>query len=95
MSKDVRSFSFSTCTHCSKMKMIGKKLCPVMPEPGVPGVPLAPPPIFGRSVNPIPTEVGQIMPTITTGPPKVFHLPASLLSTLVPKFSMKVKVSTT
>ena len=35
-------------------------------------------PIFGRSVNPIPTGVGQIMPTITTGPPKVFHLPAPL-----------------
>jgi hypothetical protein len=36
------------------------------------------PPIFGRSVNPIQTGGGQIMPTITTGPPKVFHLPASL-----------------
>ena len=48
-----------------------------MPEPGGPGGPLAPP-IFGRSVNPIQTGGGQIMPTITTGPPKVFHLPASL-----------------
>ena len=57
------------------------------------------PPIFGRSVNPIQTGDGQIMPTITTGPipqntsqinlcstvptPKVFHLPASLY---LPKF---------
>ena len=48
-----------------------------MPELGGPGGPLAPP-IFGRSVNPIPTGGGQIMPTISTGPPKVFHLPASL-----------------
>ena len=37
------------------------------------------PPIFGRSVNPIQTGGGQIMPTITTGPPKVFHLPAALM----------------
>ena len=37
------------------------------------------PPIFGRSVNPIQTGGGQIMPTITTGPPKVFHLPAPLM----------------
>ena len=50
-----------------------------MPELGGPGGPLAPP-IFGRSVNPIQTGGGQIMPTITTGPPKVFHLPASLSS---------------
>ena len=54
----------------------------VMPEPGGPGGPLAPP-IFGRSVNPIPTGGGQIMPTITTGPPKVFHLPASLSMKLI------------
>ena len=52
----------------------------VMPDRGGPGGPLAPP-IFGRSVNPIPTGGGQIMPTITTGPPKVFHLPASLMGT--------------
>ena len=50
------------------------KKAPVMPELGGP---LAPP-IFGRSVNPIPTGGGQIMPTSTTGPPKVFHLSASL-----------------
>ena len=49
----------------------------VVPELGGPGGPLAPP-IFGRSVNPIQTRGGQIMPTITTGPPKVFHSPASL-----------------
>ena len=49
----------------------------VVPELGGPGGPLAPP-IFGRSVNPIPTGGGQIMPTISTGPPKVFHLLASL-----------------
>ena len=36
-------------------------------------------PIIGKSVNPIQTEGGQIMPTITTAPPpKVFHLPAAL-----------------
>ena len=42
------------------------------------GGPLAPP-IFGISVNPIQTGGGQIMATITTGPPKVFHLPAPLV----------------
>ena len=37
-------------------------------------------PIIGKSVNPIQTEGGQIMPTITPAPPppKVFHLPAAL-----------------
>ena len=50
---------------------------PVMPEPGGPGGPLAPP-IFGRSVNPIPTGEGRLSPPITTGTPNVFHLPASL-----------------
>ena len=48
-----------------------------MPEPGGPGGPLAPP-IFGRSVNPIPTGEGRLSPPITTGTPNVFHLPASL-----------------
>ena len=43
----------------------------VVPELGGPGGPLAPP-IFGRSVNPIPTGGGQIMPTISTGPPQSF-----------------------
>ena len=47
--------------------------------PGGPGGPLAPPPIFGRSVNPIPTGEGRLSPSITTGTPNVFHLPASLL----------------
>ena len=35
--------------------------------------------IFGWSVNPIHTGKGRLSPTITTGTPKVFHLPASLL----------------
>ena len=37
-------------------------LVPVMPEPGGPGGPLAPP-IFVRLVNPIQTRGGQIIPT--------------------------------
>ena len=37
-----------------------------------------PPPIFGRSVNPITTGEGRLFPPITTGTPNVFHLPASL-----------------
>ena len=49
----------------------------VMPEPGMPGGPLAPP-IFGRSVNPIHTGGGQIFPTYYYWPPNFFHLPASL-----------------
>ena len=49
----------------------------MVPEPGGPGGPLAPQ-IFGRSVNPIPTGEGRLSPTITTGTPNVFHLPASL-----------------
>ena len=36
------------------------------------------PPIFGRSVNPIWTGEGRLSPPVTTGPPNVFHLPASL-----------------
>ena len=35
-------------------------------------------PIFGRSVNPIPTGEGRSSPPITNGTPNVFHLPASL-----------------
>ena len=53
----------------------------VMPEPGGPGGPLAPP-IFGRSVNPIQTEEGRLSPPITTGNPKLF-CPASGISVLV------------
>ena len=49
----------------------------VMLEPGRPGGPLASP-IFGGSVNPIPTGEDRLSPPITTGPSKVFHLPASL-----------------
>ena len=49
----------------------------MMPEPGGPGGPLAPP-IFGRSVNPILTGEGRLSPPITTGTPNVFHLPALL-----------------
>ena len=41
----------------------------------------APPPIFGRSVNPIQTGEGRLSPPITTGTPNVFHLPASLHKT--------------
>ena len=48
-----------------------------MPEPEGPGGPLAPP-ILGRSINPIRTGEGRLSPPITTGPPNVFHLPASL-----------------
>ena len=36
------------------------------------------PPIFDRSVNPIPNGVGRLSPPNTTGTPNVFHLPASL-----------------
>ena len=55
----------------------------MVPEPGGPGGPLAPP-IFGRSVNPIQTGEGRLSPPITTGTPNVFHLPAPLhvISTL-------------
>ena len=49
----------------------------VVPEPGGPGGPLAPP-IFVRSVNPIRTGESRLSPPITIGTPKVFHLPASL-----------------
>jgi hypothetical protein len=37
------------------------------------------PPIFGRSLNPIPTGEVRLSPPITTGTPNVFHLPASLV----------------
>ena len=74
-------------TNVCSWKFLSKKDCEgvtnqfwaaVMPEPGGPGGPLVPPPIFGRSVNPIPTGEGILSPPITTGTPHVFHLPASL-----------------
>ena len=43
------------------------------------------PPIFGRSVNPIPTGEGRLSPPINTGTPNVFHLPASLKRSMYPK----------
>ena len=43
----------------------------VMPEPGGPGGPLAPP-IFGRSVNPIPTGEGRLSPPTLVAPPMFF-----------------------
>ena len=49
----------------------------VVPEPGGPGGPVAPP-IFGRPVNPIPTMGGRFCPPFTSGTPNIFHLPASL-----------------
>ena len=49
-----------------------------MPEPGGGRGSTGPLPIFGRSVNPIPTGEGRLSPPITTSTPNVFHLPASL-----------------
>ena len=49
----------------------------VMPEPRVTGGRLAPP-ISDNSVNSIPSEEGRLSPSLTTGTPDVFHLPASL-----------------
>jgi hypothetical protein len=45
-----------------------------MPEPGggSQGATAPPPPIFGRSVNPIPTEGGQIIPTYYYWHPQIF-----------------------
>ena len=48
-----------------------KKNRTVMPEPGGPGGPLAPP-IFGRSVNPIQTGGAQTVPTYYFWPPQYF-----------------------
>ena len=42
-----------------------------MPEPR--GGHCPPPPIFGRSVNPIPTGEGRLSSSITTGTLNVFH----------------------
>ena len=49
-------------------------------DAGTGGVGALTPPIFGRSVNPIPTREGRLSPPITAAPPpKVVHLPASLI----------------
>ena len=48
----------------------------VMPEPGGQRA-TAPPPIFGRSVNPIPTGEGRLSPPITTWHPQCFS-PSSI-----------------
>ena len=61
----------------SAFSLLHASMAPVVPEPGGLGGPLAPP-IFGGSVNPIPTGEGILSPPITTGTPNVFHLPASL-----------------
>ena len=68
-----------TYQKCFDVKFIPSSKSAVMPEPGGPGGPLAsPPPIFGRSVNPITTGEGRLSAPITTGTLNVFHLPASL-----------------
>ena len=43
-----------------------QKYSTVVPEPGGPGRPLAPP-IFGRSVNPIPIGEGSFVGTVELG----------------------------
>ena len=48
----------------------------LMPEPGGGARGATAPPIFGRSVNPIPTGEGRLSPPVTAGTPNVFHLPA-------------------
>ena len=57
------------------MYYAGVYVITLMPELEGPGGPLAPP-IFGRSVNPIPTRKGRLSPPITTGTPNVYHLTA-------------------
>ena len=57
---------------------------------GGPGGPLAP--IFGRSLNPIPTRGGQINPTYT-GTPNIFHLPVSLYSMLPPNHTYVLEIA--
>ena len=64
-----------------------------MTEPGGRGA--TGPPIFGRSVNPIPTWEGRISPPITTGTPNVFYLLAALyiiVSVRNQKFPIKLHV---
>ena len=68
-----------TILRISDLKMLFLRQPPsVMPEPKGPGQgPLAPP-ISDNSVNPIPSEEGRLSPSLSTGTPNVFHLPASL-----------------
>ena len=67
---------FSFKVHINPLSKISVSQClTVMPEPGGSDWP---PPIFGRSVNPIPTGEGRLFPPITTGTPNVFHLPSPL-----------------
>ena len=56
---------------------IGRNYMPVVPEPGGPGGPLAPP-IFFRSVNPTETGEGRFSPPITTGPPPQCFSPSGI-----------------
>ena len=69
-----------TILRISDLKMLFLRQPPsVMPEPKGPGQgPLAPP-ISDNSVNPIPSEEGRLSPSLSTGTPNVFHLPASLV----------------
>ena len=65
-------FCFSTCnSEMTKRKYLLSSRVTVVPEPGGPGGPLAPP-IFGRSVNPIRTGGGQIIPTYYYWPLQCF-----------------------
>ena len=52
---------------------------------GGPGGPLAPP-IFGGSVNPIPTMWGRFCPIFISGTLNVFHFPTSLKFSMILKF---------
>ena len=49
-----------------------------MPEPGEPGEPLTPQ-YFADQLTLLQQGEGRLSPAITTGPPKLFHLPASLI----------------
>ena len=61
----------------------------VMPELGGPGGPLVPP-IFGRSVNPIPTGGGQIIPTYYYWHPQCFS--PSGITAIFPSFHMRLEI---
>ena len=51
----------------------------VMPEPGRPGGPW-PPQYLADQLTLFDPGEGRLSPPITTGPPNVFHLPASLIN---------------